>query len=446
MLAALGALVVVCVLSAATAIIALSFTNRTGRLLQRAGDDLAMIDGLRLALARLAQAGERVLLADDGMVRFRQLTGDVERARQQLRTRGRATVFAVDAEALDRAAGDLQAAIDRATQAVINEPRGAFVAYRDTIKPAREAVDADADRLVHNVIARRDDSSERSASVATRARWALVATAALSIIMCIAFAAGAMRVIARQCERTQVAVAEAKRTAVSQHDLLAASKDLRGPIEVILRAASESMRAPSEHLAQEIYAAAERLRTRVDGLLDMSGINAGTVELRREHCDAAALIDAAVSSVRFLAVERSVRVLVAVPSTIRIHVDRQRIVHVLTTLLGLAVQHAPPGGDVAVTARPSPQGARFAISDGSAPIPHEDAASSRERPSDHYFDQYTMELHVSKRLVEAHGGRLGVDGDAVWLSLPSEPVLLRDPDSRGRAHPNVASSRAGEDQ
>ena len=239
-----------------------------------------------------------------------------------------------------------------------------------------------------------------------------------------------MRAIARQGQRIQVAVAEAKRTAVSQHDLLAASKDLRGPIEVILRAASESMRAPSEHLAQEIYAAAERLRTRVDGLLDMSGIDAGTVELRREHCDAAALIDAAVSSVRFLAVERSVRVLVAVPTSLRIHVDRQRIIQVLTTLLGLAVQHALPGGDVAVAARPSPQGARFAISDGTASMPHEDGASSREQSSDHYLDQYTMELHVSKRLVEAHGGRLGVDGDALWLILPSEPTLLSDPDPR----------------
>lgn len=430
MLAALGALVVVCLLSAATAIIALSFTNRAGGLLQRAGDDVAIVDRLRLALARLAQAGERVLLADDGLLRFRELTGDVERARQQLRARGRDAAFALDAEALDRDAGDLQAAIDRATQAVTSEPRGAFVAYRDAIKSAREVVDADAERLVHQVIARRDDSSERSASIATRARWALVATAALSIIMCIAFAAGAMRVVARQCQRAQTAVAESKRTAVSHDDLLTASKDLRSPIEVILRAAAESMRAPSEQLGQAIYAAAARLRTRVDGLLDMSGINAGTVELRREHCDAAALIEAAVSSVRFLAVERSVRVLVAVPTTIRIHVDRQRIIQVLTTLLGLAVQHALPGGDVAVTARPSPQGARFAISDGSASMPPEGGASSHERSSDHYFDQYTMELHVSKRLVEAHGGRLGVDGDALWLSLPSEPVLLRDPSHR----------------
>jgi hypothetical protein len=107
--------------------------------------------------------------------------------------------------------------------------------------------------------------------------------------------------------------------------------------------------------------------------------------------------------------------------------------------LGLAIQHALPGGDVAMTARPSPQGARFAISGGTSSMPHEDAASSLEQSSGHYFDQYTMELHVSKRLVEAHGGRLGVDGDALWLSLPSEPVLLRDPDSHRSPHANVTS-------
>ena len=427
MIVAQGGLVVVCMLFAVTAIIALSFTNRTNGTLRQTGDDIASVDALRLRLTRLAAA---VLLADDGLVRFGEVEGGVDRARQQLRARARGSYFAIDADALDRDADDLKAAIDHAASALVGDPRASFVAYRVALRPVRDAFDADATSLIHKLVAHRDESFERSTRVATRARWALVFTAAVAILLSLAFAAAVMRALARQRERTRDAADHATRTAASRKELLAASKDLRSPIEFILRASAELRSAPNERLADEVHAAAERLRGLVDDLLDVSGVEAGTVDLRCERCDARTLIDVAIKSVQLLAAERAIRVVVVVPAPILVYVDRRRMDQVLATLIGTAIRSARPGGEVTVTARATQQGARFAISETGAPMLPAQLMSLFDRPSGHVFDQSTMEVHVSKRLVEAHGGRVGIEGTALWFSLPIEPRLLRDPSTR----------------
>jgi len=202
MLAARVALVAVCMTSAVTAILALSSGDRTSGVLQRAGDDVAAVDALRMALS-LAQAGERVVLADDGLPRFRELTREADQARQQLRARARGTALVSDVDNVDRTAGDLQLAVDRAARAATDDPRAAFVAYRDAIRSARDAVDASTAKLVRKLVALRDDSSQRSARVASRARWTLVAMAGLSVVMSIVFAGGARRAPPRPRQRTQ---------------------------------------------------------------------------------------------------------------------------------------------------------------------------------------------------------------------------------------------------
>ncbi len=439
MFVAQGGLVAVCVLSAVTAIIALSFTNRTNHTLRETSDDIAAVDALRSRLARLAAAGERVLLADDGLVRFRETEGDVDRARQHLRARAHGSYFAIDAETLDRNTDDLEVAIDRAANALSGDPRASFIAYRAALKAVRDAFDADATSLTQKMAAHRDESSYRTTRVATRARWALVLTAAVAILMSLAFAGGVMRALSRQRERNNDAADLATRSATSRRELLAASKDLRSPIELILRASAEMKSAPSELLADEVHAAAERLRGLVDDLLDVSGVEAGTVDLRCERCDARALIEIAVKSLHLLATERAIQVLVVIQAPIVVYVDRRRLIQVLATLIGMAIRNTRPGGEVTVTARGSQHGARFAISDAGVPTLPDQLTSMFDRPSGHVLDQPTMSLYVAKRLVEAHGGRVGSEGNALWFSLPTEPRLLSDPSTRGAPHPSVAS-------
>ncbi len=434
-----GGLVLVCLLSAVTAILALTLTNRTNGTLRETADDTAAVDSLRIRIGRLIAAGERVLLADDGLVRYREVEGDVERARQQLKARARDSFFVVDADSLDRGAQDIKVAIDHSANAPTADPRASFAAYRAALKPVRDAFDADAKSLVNKLVAHRNESSDRTTRVATRARWALAFTAAMAIAMSLAFAAGVMRALVRQGEKTRDAAAEAMRTVASRRELLAASKDLRGPISFILQAAKKLKEAPSEPLADDVQAAAETLRERIEELLDVSGVEAGTVDLRCERCDAKGLIDVAVRALQLLSAERAIHVRVLVPEPVLAYVDQRRIVQVLTSLIGMAIRSARPGGEVTIAARATQQGARFAISDTGAPMLPEHLMNLFERPVTQVIDPSSMGLYVSRRLVEAHGGRVGAEGNTVWFSLPTEPQLLREPSGTGASLPGVAS-------
>jgi len=67
-------------------------------------------------------------------------------------------------------------------------------------------------------------------------------------------------------------------------------------------------------------------------------------------------------------------------------------------------------------------GARFAIQ-RTPSVPSSRTAHEHVRIAiGHAFDQPTMGLYVSKRLVRSHGGRVGIEGNALWFSLPDDRV------------------------
>ena len=107
--------------------------------------------------------------------------------------------------------------------------------------------------------------------------------------------------------------------------------------------------------------------------------------------------------------------------------DRERIEHVLTSLVGIAIASTRVGAEIVVSAVPSTDGVRFAVTpSGPAALPeHVDnlfgpaaVASSNDLGS-----------HLCKRVIEAHGGRMGVEtaaaGRTYWFELPTEPSVLR---------------------
>jgi signal transduction histidine kinase len=106
--------------------------------------------------------------------------------------------------------------------------------------------------------------------------------------------------------------------------------------------------------------------------------------------------------------------------------DRERVVRVLTALLGEAIAAARVGAEIIVGHAPSPEGVRFTINEASPTLPgplerlYEPAAVA---PSS------KLELLLCKRVIEAHGGRMGMEvaatGRTCWFTLPAEPSLLR---------------------
>jgi signal transduction histidine kinase len=171
----------------------------------------------------------------------------------------------------------------------------------------------------------------------------------------------------------------------------------------------------------------ERLQSIVDELLDASRIQSGHLELHPAPIRPADLLEVASES-REEAEERGIQFEVsdetAVGDEIRADVDRLRLV--LSNLVQNAVRHTTPGGEVTVRARPDDGTIRFEVSDSGEGIP----AEFHQRIFEKYFQipgapsgGAGLGLYISREVVLAHGGEMGVQsepgrGSTFWFTVP----------------------------
>jgi signal transduction histidine kinase len=155
-----------------------------------------------------------------------------------------------------------------------------------------------------------------------------------------------------------------------------------------------------------------RMRRLVDDLLDVSRIDRrGGVGVEPEPIDLALEITEAVNRARRQHPDRPIEV--AVPGSLPIVADRDRIGQVITNLLDNAMKYSPDGGVVRATAVPEADGVLVSVSDEGVGIPE----SLRDRVFDLFyqadgdaaqrrFGGLGLGLYISRAIVEAHGGRI----------------------------------------
>lgn len=187
----------------------------------------------------------------------------------------------------------------------------------------------------------------------------------------------------------------------------------------------------TEKQADLLHAAREdcaRLQAIVDELLDLSRIQAGRVELHKEPLDAEAAVKRALEAHRHLAEERKVSLRSELlPGIGQVAADAERVQLVFGNLLTNAVRHGPEGSTVAVRAAVAGGEVRFEVRDSGPGIPPEYQQAVFEK----FFRMpggppggAGLGLFIAKELVEAHGGRIGVeskpgDGATFWFTLPA---------------------------
>ncbi len=211
--------------------------------------------------------------------------------------------------------------------------------------------------------------------------------------------------------------------------------ELRTPLAV-LRANLEAMLdgvmpINAEQIA-EIHAETLHLARLVDDLRLLSLAETGQLELKRAPIDLGALVRDVVDRADAAFREKGVGLELNAAGAAQIAVDADRIVQVLQNLLDNALRYTPRGGVVSVQCSviSDPSAVKVSVSDTGEGIAPDElpyvferfyrADKSRARTS----GGSGLGLAIVKQLVQAHGGRVGVESEAskgtrFWFVIPT---------------------------
>jgi signal transduction histidine kinase len=170
----------------------------------------------------------------------------------------------------------------------------------------------------------------------------------------------------------------------------------------------------------------------IDDLLDISRIDRGKLELRRERVAADGIVRAAVEIARPNIESRRHELVLRFPgSPLYVEADPVRMAQVISNVLNNAAKFTPPGGQISITCGISRHGGmEFCVDDNGPGIPAEKLARIFQPFSqiDNRFDREAggtgLGLALVQGLVQLHGGRAWLEsepghGTRAYLYFPS---------------------------
>ena len=254
---------------------------------------------------------------------------------------------------------------------------------------------------------------------------------------------------------------EAERTSKFKDQFLSTmSHELRTPLNAVLGfsdlLADErygSLNDRQQRYVGHIHTGGKHLLKLISDILDLSKIEAGRMELSREHVSVTQAFAEVTSALYPLAEKKSQELLQQAESDLQVHADAMRFKQVLTNLVGNAIKFTPESGRIELVARHMGDQVRIEVRDnGSGIAPEEQQrifeAFYRLGQSGNATEGTGLGLAITARLVELHGSKLEIeskpgDGTCFYFSLPliaitpSQPTQAPMPMLRARKAPRI---------
>ncbi|MEQ9331080.1 MHYT domain-containing protein [Thalassobaculum sp.] len=187
--------------------------------------------------------------------------------------------------------------------------------------------------------------------------------------------------------------------------------------------------------ARTIVSSGQHLLDLINDVLDVSGLDAGRLELQETDIDVGELVDGALRMLEGQADQAGLRLEAEVPANLpALSADARRLRQVLLNLVSNALKFTPEGGRVTVSAAVDSAGLTVSVADTGIGIAAEDvprALEPFEQVDSRLSRRYQgsgLGLPLSRQLVELHGGTLSIEsavgtGTTVTVTLP--PGRLR---------------------
>jgi signal transduction histidine kinase len=225
----------------------------------------------------------------------------------------------------------------------------------------------------------------------------------------------ARRLLARQNEQLlELDTQKDEFVSSVSHELRTPLTSIAGYVELMLEDEDDEQK---RNYLGVIDRNSERLLGLVSDLLFSARLQGGRLELERSEVDLLRLVRHAVESARPRAEAEGVELTLAAGSVPPVSGEEVRLAQVVDNLISNAIKFTPGGGRVAVQLSARDGLVRFEISDTGIGI----SAEARERLFERFFrSQSALErqiqgtglgLYISKAIIEAHGGRIGVESE-----------------------------------
>ncbi len=252
-------------------------------------------------------------------------------------------------------------------------------------------------------------------TVPHRMGWGQIALVALAIAGGALAAWLATRLIAEERSRRQIERARRQLVASVSHDLRTPLASLRLLVESIDDGVATG--ETRDRYLGEMRTHVEVLTALIDDLFELSRIEAGEISWTMQQVELRELIDDTVAAMRAPAEARGVALAAELPPhEVLASANAEKVQRVLFNLIQNAIRHTPADGSVTVRARSAAGGVEVEVVDDGEGISPEEGS----RVFDAFYrgeesrggDGAGLGLAISRAIVEAHGGRIWLEGAA----------------------------------
>lgn len=215
---------------------------------------------------------------------------------------------------------------------------------------------------------------------------------------------------------------------IVSHELRTPLTAIRGFLGLLDTGLYEHKPERARHMIGQALANSDRLVRLVNDILDLERLDAGSVQLVMEVCDAADLMRRSVEGIQSIADQSSITLDIA-PTTAQVWADADAVIQTLTNLLSNAIKFSPADSVIALSAQTRSDSVLFAVKDQGRGIPADKLATIFER-----FQQVDVSdarqkggtglgLAICQGLVQQQGGKIWAEstpeeGSTFYFTLP----------------------------
>ncbi|HVB37115.1 MAG TPA: response regulator [Vicinamibacterales bacterium] len=243
-------------------------------------------------------------------------------------------------------------------------------------------------------------------------------------------------------ERRRIEQMKDEFVSIVSHELRTPLTSIRGSLQLVIDEAAGQLDREQGQLLNVALGNCERLIRIINDILDVSKIEAGGLQLRREACAAHELVASAIHGVEGIARARHVRIVPYVdPGLPLVSADSDRIVQALVNLVSNAVKFAPDESVVTIEASKVGGMVSFAVHDCGKGIAPGDLPrlfhkfSQLDGSATRKVGGTGLGLVITKAIVEQHGGTVEASSEPGFGTTFTMTVPMVDGVRRGPVTP-----------